>query len=311
MDGWGSRAFPGAEAIVDRHDSLAAALKAFYNRQDSQRQADFRQATANLLATLERVPENLPLFQRILQLAVRLPAPEIFPVLAFRIRQGFLLRWPDKDAETLFTESMLAVSQLAAPRSDALPCLNELIQSPSFADPYPHAATALIALNRIQPDQFVAHMNRLRPMLNRQFSHYRVKQEQQRQLAVALLAAVGPLQLLEGLITLKDQTDRKTALAQDHWLMQALFSRMNDDIPVLECREEPYEKILEFFLRKSPDNPIHPKMVHSLGWSRFKGILEEQNWFTKQAMPSQTSASISSFINKPRPAKPMQIPHQL
>ncbi|MBF0141712.1 MAG: hypothetical protein HQL74_15745 [Magnetococcales bacterium] len=303
LEGWGVKAFPEIEAILERRGSLIAGLKELYDRQDPQRQSDFRLAVSNLLGSpsLEERPANISIFQKLLQLAVRLPAPEVLPVLTFRIRRGFWERWTTEDGETLFTEAMLAVSQLATPRSDALECLNSLMDSLSFNQPpYTHTATALLVLCQIQPNEMVSHVTRLRPKLVHQFEHYHVKRGSQRQLAASLLASVGPQQFLEGLIVLKGQGNQRESHGRDDWLVRAIFSELDGHPPLLECREvmDRQAEDLVFCLSGRSESTVYPRIMDSLGWSRLKKLLYDNDWVSQPELPEEDDAVVCLFSKK-------------
>ncbi|MBF0400033.1 MAG: hypothetical protein HQL90_04635 [Magnetococcales bacterium] len=303
LEGWGVKAFPGIEAILERRESLIAGLKELYDRQDPQRQSDFRLAVSDLLASpsLEERPANIPLFQKLLQLAARLPAPEVLPVLTFRIRRGFWERWTTEEGESLFTEAMLAVSQLAAPRPDAVECLNSLMDSLSFdRPPYTHTATALLALCQIQPNAMVAHLTRLRPRLVYQFNHYQVGPGAQRQLAVSLLASVGPQQFLEGLIILKGQGDQRESYGRDDWLMRAVFSELDGHPPLLACREvmNHQREDLIFCLSGRSESVINPRIMDIPGWTRLRALLYDHGWVSRPELSEQEHAEVYPFFGK-------------
>jgi len=290
LEGWGSRAFPEAEAILERSESLIAGLKEFYDRQDPQRQSNFRCAVANLIASLEARPRYIPISQRLLQLAARLPAPEIFPALGFRIRQGF--RWAtEAGEEAMLTEAMLTMAQIAAPRDDALACLNELIDAPFFTSPYPHAATALRTLCQIQPKELVAHINRLRLMLETQFNHYQVGPWEKRDLAASILNSVGPEGCLRGIIKLKGQGNYMEAVLDD-WLAEAIFSKLDGQSPLLECRGigDAEKKNLFIFNRPGqPENPIRFKVINdTTGWLQLTALFNELGCVTYKEEPDDS-----------------------
>lgn len=297
-------AFPELTPILSRSHSLSSVLKEYIDRQDSVRRADFRQALANLLASpaLEPQPQNIPLFEMILQIAVALKANEIFNPLILRIREGFWARLTTEQGDTLFTEAILAVSQIVSPRQDALACLNGLIDSIPFQkEPYPHTLSALVALCRCEPGSFPQHFERLRSKLEVQVQHFKPEFDNLRRVAATLISLVGPSRFLEDLITIRERLIRERLLpvmhSQDFWLLQAVFSPSGNLRPLIECRNAATKNEIKFHLA-GDQVPLHFSITEPLGWSNLKDVLIDRNWVIQAPLPRGGSPEAHDFFSE-------------
>ncbi|MBF0623537.1 MAG: hypothetical protein HQL82_01895 [Magnetococcales bacterium] len=289
-------AFPELAPILSRSHSLSATLQELIDRQDSVRRSDFKQALANLLASLAPQPRNIPLFETILQIAVAVKAHEIFHPLVFRIREGFWDRWTTAQGNSLLTEAMLAVSQLAAPRPDALDCLNGLIDSVPFQQkPYPHTLIALESLCRCEPKRFPQHFERLRTMLEIQIRQFQPAAEHLRWTAAALITLVGPARFLEDLISIVGGGTFRGGDDQVFWVLKAVFSPLDDLPPLLLCQEADTEGEWKFYLSGNP-TALDFSISSHLGWSRLLELFIQQGWVPQMVLPEGANEQVNDFF---------------
>lgn len=255
----GAWAFPGAEDRLAAHSMLLDGLKAFYGSLDGAMQGQFKEAVANLLASMPPESRFIPLFSTVLSLASILPAPQVLRVLPQRIGNGYFGFARNAEGGSLFDIALLSVARLAAPRNDALDCLHALIGSSRFDAAY--AGIALIALCQADDMHFDKHMKLMRPHLQAMFAKYGKGANAKRTWAEQVLEVIPPNRLAVALPKLKC-FDAKFELAPlDTWLFDGLFGGRK---PLLKCAKNE-DGALRIFPLGSPEKakeiPLRGKNV--------------------------------------------------
>lgn len=292
-EGAGAWAFPGADAEIRRADYLADGLRNAYLTLASEQQGRFRRAVANLMASLDPLERNVPLFEYLLSLAALVPAPEILRVLPARIGGGFfgqVGKASPEGARNLFGLSMLTVARLSAPRQEAVACLHALIGSPNFDVAY--SGLALEALVRADGQGLVAHLILLRDSLDAMFREFQTDAGHRRAIATAVLNAAQLPAVLRawGEIKYFDRVDESAAL--DAWFPSALLS--GDDSPLV-CERDGEGNLFVFRReRRTVREPVPQDGPN------FLGLLDLLN---AQDLMGSRGISYDSTHARPRPGR--------
>lgn len=248
LEGQGAWAFSPVAGSIAKHGYLTLGLRAIYEDMSAHQRALFRQAVANVLASLEPRERNIPLFENLLSLAGLLPVKEVLRVLPARIGNGFFGLTSNRKGESLFTLTLLSVTELAdkAPGEDVVTCLHDLVGSKNFFD-HAYAGYTLVALCTADPTGLVDHMDRLRLPLASMFAEFETDVDAKRYLAKRVLDAVGLQRIGDALDKLEYNNPACPAVASDDWLVAALF---NGEPKLLDWREAE-DRIIVF----RPDRP--------------------------------------------------------
>ena len=224
LEGKGAWAFSPAAGEIARHDHLILGLRATYEDLLAHQRALFRQAVANVLASLEPREKNIPIFENLLTLAGLLPIREVLKVLPARIGSSFFGLTSNRDGESLFSLTLLAITELAdkAPGEEVVTCLHDLIGSKHFFD-YAYAGYTLVALCTADPTGLVEHMNRLRSPLAAMFAKFETSLDAKRYLAKRVLDAIGLQRIADTLPKLAYNKLTYLSAASDDWLIAAAF----------------------------------------------------------------------------------------
>ncbi|MHB1620509.1 MAG: hypothetical protein ACYCTY_11110 [Sulfuricella sp.] len=259
LEGKGAWGFPGAEDRLAAHSMLLDGLKAFYGSLDGAMQGQFKEAVANLLASMPPEARFIPLFSTLLSLASILPAPQVLRVLPQRIGNGYFGFARNAEGGSLFDIALLSVARLAAPRKDALDCLHALISSSRFDAAY--TGIALIALCQADDTHFDRHMKLMRPHLQAMYAKYGKGVNAKRTWAEQVLEVIPLNRLAVALPKLK-YFDAKSELAPlDTWLLDGLFGGRK---PLLKCAKSEGGTLLLFPLglpEKAKEIPLQGKNV--------------------------------------------------
>ena len=139
-------------------DQAADGLAALYKdlRSSSKKQSLYRQAVAKLVESCSAEQDSIPIFEQLLRLAGKMPAPEVVPKLAMRISKGFFGQADIQAEQNLFRVALTIVSQMAAPAVDRKQAIKLLMTSENYDDRY--APRTLIALCRADREGFLDHM---------------------------------------------------------------------------------------------------------------------------------------------------------
>ena len=222
---WG---FEHVAVFLQSEEHLALALGHIYRELSARERAEFRKAVAKVMAELEADPVNAPVFEHLLAIAAVLPAPEVLNVLPVRIGNGFFGAMDVEGGYGLFAKTMDAVIDLAAPTDESRACLKMLIGSPNFNIAY--SGLALMALCRVAPRDFVAHMDLLREPLAKMFEQFRTDEETKKRLAKRIALTVTPAVLAENLSKL---------CLEDMWLLRHIVEIDEQNVPVVRSLSEP------------------------------------------------------------------------
>lgn len=236
----GAWAFPKAERYIVRQEFLALGLRDAYSEMKAAERGAFRQAVANVLASLEPQERFVPLFEHLLILAGELPVPEVLHVLPRRVGNGFFGLTRNREGESLFVQTMFTVAQLAAPRPEVVACLHSLIGSRNYFDPA-YAGVALLALCRAVPDDLVDHLRRLRASLSVMFNEFTTSAADQQQLAQSVLHTMSLNQIVAALPQLKYFDPFNENAALDTWLLIGLTG--GNRAPLVAVLEEEEGKL--------------------------------------------------------------------
>lgn len=249
LEGAGAWAFPGAagELAAPGNLFLYQGLCESYQQLTAEQRRRYRLALSNVLASLEPLDRNIPIFEHLLSLAAALPAPEILRVLPARVGKGFFGLVKGGEEGDLFALTLLTVARFAAPRPDVLMCLNELIRnSRPFDSAY--SGVALEALCRADPEGFVSHMVAMRELLRAMFQEFQVSDEVKRGYAVSILDAIGLQRLVYAWPALKYFDREFENAALDRWLVLVLLD--GADAPLV-CEQDSRDR-LHVFRRTNP-----------------------------------------------------------
>lgn len=222
IEGKGSQAFPEVAGTIAAEDHLILGLQNAYSELPAEGRGRFRRALANVLASLEPTPSNVPLFEHLLSLAAILPCPEVLRVLPSRIGNDFFGHATNREHGSLFSQTLLAIVDLAAPREDATTCLRALIGSRFFDHAY--AGVALLALCKADDQGVVDHMTRLRESLAAMFQEFEPDHNVKQQLARGVLDRIGLPALIKSLTALKYDDRHTPSGLSDNWLILGLLS---------------------------------------------------------------------------------------
>lgn len=222
IEGKGSQAFPEVAGTIVAEDHLILGLRKAYSALPTAGRGRFRCALAKVLASLEPTPPNVPLFEHLLSLAAILPCPEVLRVLPSRVGNDFFGHTADPHDGSLFSQTLLAVADLAAPREEATTCLHALIGSRFFDHAY--AGVALLALCKADDQGLVEHMQRLREPLAKMFQEFELDHNITQQLALGVLDRVGLPALVRSLTALKYDDRPSPSGPSDNWLIIGLLS---------------------------------------------------------------------------------------
>lgn len=227
LENRGAWAFGIAADFIVRPGSLPEGLNAFYKSLAAPQQNSFREAVANVLASLPAESVNVDIARQLLMLAPLLPAPEILRVLPGRLGSGFFGTHSE-----LFESALFAVARLAAPRKDALECLHALITSRHFDSAY--AGIALLALCQADNASLVAHIGLLRQHLHQMFPRNNATAAIfHRTWAGQLLEVMSSKSRIAATLPRLKYFDRNNpAGAIDTWLLDGLFGGRT---PHLRC----------------------------------------------------------------------------
>ncbi|MBF0371293.1 MAG: hypothetical protein HQL52_17735 [Magnetococcales bacterium] len=280
FEGVGAWSFPGAEAEFARWETPAEALQVFYKRLQAERKAKFRLAVANVMASLDSFPENIPIFEHLLEIAVAVGAYEILRVLPGKIGNGFFGQdLDDTGKRKLFAAALLVTARLSTPRVEAKACLEALIDSRPFRETgFAYAGIALISLCRADPDGWMLHLNRLRGPLHLMFRKYRTNEAAKRRLGRDVLDAVGLQRIADSLLDLVCFEPGFPVEDTDDWLLHALV--VGDDPPLIlvEDNDEalrirrPNQESGGFFSFILLEN-ISYRGVHTLSMLRMRSLI--------------------------------------
>ena len=231
---WG---FEHVAVFLQSEEHLALALGHIYRELSARERAEFRKAVADVMATLEADPKNVPVFEHLLAIAAVLPAPEVLSVLPVRIGNGFFGDMDVEGGRGLFEKTMDAVIDLAARTEESRVCLKMLIGSRNFNIAY--SGLALMTLCRVAPHDFVAHMDLLREPLAKMFEQFGTDEETKKRLAERIALAVTPAVLAEGLPKLR-LSERGSGDAEDMWLFRHIGVDIGErNVPVIRSLSEP------------------------------------------------------------------------
>ncbi|MEO5328284.1 MAG: hypothetical protein H7829_08560 [Magnetococcus sp. THC-1_WYH] len=216
-------AFPGAENFLAGGKHFIRGLGEFYRTLPASPQAHFRQAIADLLATLPSEKRAIPVFEYLLDLAVETQAYEILQanILRARVGAGFFGLTDDMDEESLFAQTLMTVAQLAAPIHDALETIRTLIHSPHFDHAY--SGVTLTTLCHCDGSQLLQHLAQLRKPLAQMFREFSSDAETKRELVESVLETVGPDQLVSVLTHLTHFDHEKQDAPHDTWFLDGLL----------------------------------------------------------------------------------------
>ncbi|MBF0184034.1 MAG: hypothetical protein HQM06_06575 [Magnetococcales bacterium] len=240
--GEGVWAFPMAEGLLSGPEALVKRLGAFYRSLKPMAQGSFRQAIADLLALLPEEARYFPVFVDLLALAVDVRAQEILRVLPSRVGNGYFGGRFAEGQINLFTQILLSVAQLSAPREDALRCLLALVSSRHFDSAY--AGLALQALCIAKPEALVDHMQRLRDLLAAQFQEFDPSFENRKELVRSVLETVGLSGVVAALPDLQFADLLQSDTCQgpnDDWFFEGLLF---GEASVLECQMPKFGKFV-------------------------------------------------------------------
>jgi len=221
-------------AVFFGHDEdIVLDLRNIYRVFSSRQQGLFRQAVANLIANLGPIERNVPIFERLLQVAAILPAgSEVLPVLSARVANTeFFGLTKNREGKSLFDLTMLAVTELTAPTKEAVDCLHALIASPYFESAY--AGLALASLCRADGMHLTDHMERLRWKLDAMFRDYKTDYALKRQLAKKILDSIGLEQVA---LALPERVHSDYKYCND-WFLKALFVNESGSSPLLATEQ--------------------------------------------------------------------------
>lgn len=251
-------AFPGAEGILAGPEHLVTNLGKFYLHLKARQQGRFRQAIADLLSVLPSETRYIPLFEYLLSLAVDIQAYEVLPVLT-RVGNGFF-GLTQEDGTNLFAQALLAVAQLSAPRREAVHCLDQLIGSTHFDHAF--SGVALTALCVSDPDNLLAHMERMRKPLAAMFLEFDTDEQAKQDLAESIMESVGWGNVVKLFPSLTYVDREPPHTIHDAWLTDALLKGLR---PLL-CGYRTTASVIHFHLPECMDHSVSlPNDGSSLG----------------------------------------------
>ena len=244
LEGAGAWAFPGAagEIAAPGNLFLYQGLCESYRQLTAEQRKRYRLGLANVVASLEPVRHNVPIFEHLLSLAAALPAPEILRVLPACVGNGYFGLVKGDDEGDPFALTLLTVARFAGPRPDVLTCLNELIRNSRHFD-IAYSGIALEALCRADPEGFVGHMAAMREPLRAMYQEFQVPDEVKRGYAVSILDAIGLQRLVHAWPVLKYFDRQFEDAALDRWLVLALLD--GADAPLV-CERDRHDRVRVF-----------------------------------------------------------------
>jgi len=297
--------FEPMAVFINQDEHLTSDLHNIYEVLPYKLKAYFRQALANIIATLEADAKEVVVFEHLLLLASKISAgAEVLPVFPSRIGSGFFGLTKNSAGESLFDITMRTVADLAAPIENALICLHQLIGSRYFENAY--AGTALLALCRVNPRGLADHLNLLREKLDAMFRQYDINKTGKRRWAERILQTVGMYALKEALNELKPSFPGSEDTSSDNWLLEALFDKIEGESPLVgfEIQSDAEIDIYEIARldnkftissRNDPSASAESTNITSLQWVR----PSPTGYLTKEEMFKQTEDSYEYVFNKP------------
>jgi len=219
---WG---FEPMAVFIGQDEHVVSDLRNIYDVLPSSARANFRQAIANILASLEATEQNIIIFEHLLLLAGKVSAgTEIYPVVSSRVGKGFFGLVENDKGRSLFDITMMIVAELATPIENALQCLNTLISSPCFNKSSAYAGLALISLCRVAPNDLAKHLAKLHEKMMKMFEEYAINDAGQRLWAKKIVNTLSTCELAKGLSELGLYLPK---LPFDYWFFN-IFSRAED-----------------------------------------------------------------------------------
>lgn len=242
-------AFEHIGLFMGQDEHLALDLQNIYDAMPAVNRGIFRQALANLIATLECLEENVDIFNMLLHLAGLVSAgSEIFPILPTRVGNGFFGMSNNREGESIFGTTMMTVANLASPTKEAKKCLLALIGSNYFELAY--SGLALVSLCRVDGANLADHLKLLRDPLLSMFEKYKVNDVAKRRLAESVLNTIGLFNLKEGLNNISISDPARFWLSSDNWFLVALTDASITGRPLIGTTA--HNNVISIF---TPDKP--------------------------------------------------------